>query len=132
VPVGGGRVVSLSTAWAHGMVAAEPRVSPDGSRIVFVEDQGRELVVMRADGSHQHVIARARGYYEEPARSPDGRAIAFQSHAGRDKKTTAIVTIRPDGAGERRLTSRSGSAGFPAWSPSPALRSPTPPVTASG
>jgi hypothetical protein len=30
---------------------------------------------------------------------------------------TAIFTIRPDGTGERQLTQRSASAGFPAWSP---------------
>jgi Tol biopolymer transport system component len=167
VPAGGGAVVSLTTASKAGMVAADPRWSPDGSRVafvmsprghltryagdgdiyvmkadgtdihkltdgldasypawspagsrmVFVKGQGQELVVMSADGSGQHVIARSRGYYESPAWSPDGQAIAYQSNPGRDKNVTAIFTIRPNGTGERQLTPRSASAGFPAWSP---------------
>jgi Tol biopolymer transport system component len=168
VPAGGGAVVSLTTAWKDGMVASEPRWSPDGSRIafvmsprghltryagdgdvyvmdadgtgirrltdgldasspawspdgsriVFVEGQGQALAVMSADGSDQHVIARARGYYEGPAWSPDGQVIAYQSDLGRNMDVTAIFTIRPGGTGERQLTPRSASAGFPAWSPS--------------
>jgi Tol biopolymer transport system component len=168
VPAGGGAVVSLTTASKHGMVAAEPRWSPDGSRIafvmsprghltryagdgdiyvmnadgshllrltgglyasspawspdgsriVFVKNQGQQLVVISAEGPDQHVLARARGYYESPAWSPDGHAIAYQSSPGRDRNVTAIFTILPDGSGERQLTPRSTSAGFPAWSPS--------------
>jgi Tol biopolymer transport system component len=167
VPSGGGAVVSLTAAGKNGMVAAEPRWSPDGSRIAFVmsprghltrsagdgdiyvmnanatdirrltggfeasspawspdgsriafvKNQGQELVVMSAGDSAQHVIARARDYYEGPAWSPNGQAIAYQSHPGRGKDATAIFTIRPDGTRERQLTPRSASAGFPAWSP---------------
>jgi Tol biopolymer transport system component len=100
-----------------GLDASSPAWSPDGSRIAFVKNEGQQLVVMRADGSGQHVIARARGYYEGPAWSPDGRAIAYQSHPRRGKDATAIFTIRPDGTRERQLTPSSASAGFPAWSP---------------
>lgn len=165
VPARGGAVVSLTKASKHGMVAAEPRWSPDGSRIafvmsprghltryagdgdiyvmnpdgtdshrlthgldasvpawssdgsriVFIKGQGHALVVMRADGSDQHMIAGGRGYYESPAWSPDGREIAYQS--GRDWSIKAIFTIRADGTGERQLTPRSASIGGPAWSP---------------
>ncbi len=73
---------------------------------------------MRADGSDQHVIARARGYYQGPAWSPNAYVIAYQSSPGRDKNITAIFTIRPNGTDERQLTPGSASAGFPAWSPS--------------
>lgn len=167
VPAGGGTVVPLTTAGSDGMVAAEPRWSPDGSRIafvisprghltryagdgdiyvmnadgtgirrltdgldasypawspdgsriVFIKGQGQALAIMRADGAEQHVIARARGYYESPAWSPNGQAIAYQSDLDRNMNDTAIFTIRPDGAGERQLTPRSAGAGFPAWSP---------------
>lgn len=167
VPARGGPVVSLTTVGKDGMVAAEPRWSPDGSRIafvmsprghltryagdgdiyvmnadgtsirrltdglgasypawspdgsriVFIKGQGQALAIMRADGADQHVIARARGYYESPAWSPNGQAIAYQSDLGRNMDDTAIFTIRPDGTGERQLTPRSASAGFPAWSP---------------
>jgi TolB protein len=101
----------------HGLDASSPAWSPEGSRIAYVQDQGQELVVMRADGSGQHVIARARGYYESPAWSPDGRTIAYQSSPTGNIDLTAVFTIRPDGTHERQLTSVSASAGFPAWSP---------------
>jgi TolB protein len=167
VSASGGDVVSLTTAGKDGMAAAEPRWSPDGSRIAFVmspvghltryagdgdiyvmnadgtgirrltdelgdssptwspdgsqiafvKGQGQELVVMRADGSDQHVIARARGYYQSPTWSPDGREIAYQSSPNRNIDVTAIFTIRPNGTNERQLTSASAAAGFPAWSP---------------
>ena len=100
-----------------GLDASYPAWSPGGSRIVFIKGQGQALAIMRADGTHQHVIARARGYYESPAWSPNGQLIAYQSDLGRNMDDTAIFTIRPDGTGERQLTRRSASAGFPAWSP---------------
>jgi dipeptidyl aminopeptidase/acylaminoacyl peptidase len=82
-----------------------------------VKNQGQELVVMHADGSDQHVIASARGYYQGPAWSPDGRAIAYQSSPNRNIDVTAIYSIKPNGTDERQLTP-SASAGLPAWSPS--------------
>lgn len=101
----------------HGLDASSPAWSPDGSRIAFVKNQGQELVVMRADGSGQHVIAGARGYYEGPAWSPDGRTIAYQSSPYQNIDITAVFTIQPDGTHERQLTPASAVAGFPAWSP---------------
>jgi TolB protein len=167
VPARGGAVVSLTTVSTAGIVAAEPRWSPDGSRIAFVmsprgylisyagdgdiyvmnadrtgirrlttgldaaaptwspdgsriayaKDQGQELVVMRADGSDQHVIATARRFYGPPAWSPDGRTIAYQSSPNHNIDVAAIFTIRSDGTHERQLTPASASVGSPAWSP---------------
>ena len=101
----------------HGLDASDPVWSPDGSRIAFIKGQGQALAVMQADGSGQHVIARARGYYENPAWSPDGQTIAYQSSPNGNIDVTAIYTIRPDGSLEHQLTPAAASAGFPAWSP---------------
>src|SRR4029453_1813671 len=49
--------------------------------------------------------------------SPDGSVITFQSSPDRTSEQTAIFTIRPDGTGERQLTSGTTSEGFPSWSP---------------
>lgn len=100
-----------------GLDASSPAWSPDGSRIVFIKGQGQALDVMRADGSDQHVIARARGYYEVPAWSPGGHTIAYQSSPNHNIDVTAIFTIRSDGTHERQLMPASAGAGFPAWSP---------------
>jgi len=101
----------------EGLNASTPAWSPDGSQIAFVRNQGRALVIMDADGSNQHVIARDRGYYQWPAWSPNGRLIAYQSSPDKNTEVTAIFIIQPDGTDDRRLTSGSASAGFPAWSP---------------
>jgi TolB protein len=120
---GDGDIYAMNANGTHirrlttGLDASSPAWSPDGSQIAFVRNQGQELVVMRADGSAQHIIARARGYYESPAWSPDGQTIAYQSSPSHNIDVTAIFTIHPDGTHEHRLTPASVSATFPAWSP---------------
>jgi Tol biopolymer transport system component len=100
----------------HGLAASAPAWSPDGSEIAFIYGQGQALAVIGADGSHQHIIAHSRGYYESPAWSPDGHAIAYES--GPNWATHAIYTIRLNGTGERRLTPALGpTAAGVAWSP---------------
>jgi Tol biopolymer transport system component len=104
----------------------DPAWSPDGSQIVFVRalvtggsrpHDNYELFVMRANGTGVRRLTRHRLEDLAPAWSPDGSRIAFVRRVDR-RGLTALYTIRPDGTGQRRLTTRPG--GFhsdPAWSP---------------
>jgi Tol biopolymer transport system component len=92
--------------------SSQPAWSPDGMRIVFVRDQGQQLVVMRADGSHQHVIVEAAHYYQAPSWSPDGHWIAYQSNHPANTEYLSVFAVHPNGTGVREIN----DGGKPAWS----------------
>jgi Tol biopolymer transport system component len=96
--------------------------SPDRSRFALTES-GDEfsppggLWIVKADGADAHRI-RSEGY--GPAWSPKGDLIAFSKYVG---TRSGLFLIRPDGTGERRLTTCSARCandvgdGSPSWSP---------------
>jgi Tol biopolymer transport system component len=99
--------------------------SPDGRRIAFVISlgprhppvvQNSEIYVMNADGSGARRLTHEAGYDGEPAWSPDGRKIAFQSTKtiGGNKE---IYVMNADGSGKRNLTRNPAMDGRPSWSP---------------
>ncbi len=77
---------------------------PDGQRIAFESDRGgsQQIYVMSANGGGAQRISFGDGRYSTPVWSPKGDLIAFtkqkdgQFHIG---------TMRPDGSGERVLSS---------------------------
>ncbi|HVB32488.1 MAG TPA: amidohydrolase family protein [Gemmatimonadaceae bacterium] len=75
VPVAGG----TATAITHGLAYdAQPRFSPDGSRIVFVSDRsgGDNLWTMRPDGTDTVAVTHGNdNQYVSPRYTPDGRYI---------------------------------------------------------
>ena len=107
VDVDGSRVVDLSEVGQGAQVAW----SPDGRSILFAShrdhtDNGRDIYVMRPDGSG--VTRLTRAIAETPAWSPDGRYIVFSAGG--------LFLMRADGSGIRQLPIEGvGEASFPDW-----------------
>jgi TolB protein len=108
--------------------------SPDGRQIAFVGNKLRnrppgggprkdnsDIYVMNADGSGTRRLTHNVGYDGEPAWSPDGRKIAFQSKRGFRKGVSQgvgeIYVMNADGSGKRNLTRNPAQDGRPSWSP---------------
>ncbi len=92
-----------------------PSFSPDGRFIVFESDREgvQQLFVMPASGGPARRISNGPGRYSTPVWSPRGDVIAFtRMHRGR----FSIGVMRPDGTGERILTSGYHNEG-PTWAP---------------
>jgi Tol biopolymer transport system component len=95
---------------------ANPAWSPNRRRIVFsrVNDGPARLVVMRANGTHAHVIPHVK-FAVDPSWAPNGRRIAYS--VGNSHGKYAIFTARLDGTHRRRLTAFRQNVD-PDWSPS--------------
>lgn len=74
-----------------------PSWSPDGSRIVF--EQNENLAVIDLQSNEIHTIGKG----QSPVWSPDGEWIAYM-----DQTREKCFLVRPDGTGEKALMSLSG------------------------
>ncbi|MBI4031406.1 MAG: Tol-Pal system protein TolB [Proteobacteria bacterium] len=96
-------------------IDTSPSFSPDGQRVVFESDRGgtQQLYTMNADGTDVKRITFGEGRYANPVWSPRGDLIAFtRLYSGK----FYIGVIRPDGSGERLITTAWHVEG-PTWSP---------------
>jgi TolB protein len=101
-----------------------PAWSPDGSHIAYASgsalgpDSGRSstgsIWTVAADGGNPHRLTDAPGVSDEPAWSPDGRKIAFESNRGGDYD---VYVMNADGSHIRDLTNHAALDAAPAWSP---------------
>jgi TolB protein len=85
-------------------IDTSPSYAPDGSRLCFESDRGGkpQIYVMPATGGPAQRISFGDGTYSTPVWSPRGDYIAFTKQGGGQ---FSIGIIKPDGSGERILTS---------------------------
>ena len=85
-------------------IDTSPCYSPDGNQICFESDRGGkpQIYVMAATGGQAQRISFGDGTYSTPVWSPRGDYIAFTKQGGGQ---FAIGIMKPDGSGERILTS---------------------------
>ena len=92
----------------------EPHWFPDGDHIVF--SHGRAVYLINSTGSRLEMIeggGRDLDLAYGPSVSPDGSRIAYAVY----KKNWEIVTAKPDGSDQRRLTDNDTHDIGPVWSP---------------
>src|SRR6201996_4427420 len=85
-------------------IDTSPSYAPDGSRLCFESDRGGkpQIYVMPATGGPAQRISFGDGTYSTPVWSPRGDYIAFTKQGSGQ---FAIGIMKPDGSGERILTS---------------------------
>jgi TolB protein len=97
------------------VIDTSPCFSPDASQIVFNSDRGgrTQIYVMSAAGGNAERISFGEGSYRTPVWSPRGDLIAFTKRVGGQ---FYIGVMKPDGSGERLLTS-GWLVEEPSWAP---------------
>ncbi|MEA2674073.1 MAG: TolB protein [Chloroflexota bacterium] len=122
--------VKCPDACANGGQDGEARWSPDGKRLVYLQEmytspEQFSIFTMAADGTDRQRLTPVGMNVADPHWSPDGKSVVFQSppdpseHAAQD-----IYSIHADGTGLTQLTAKlpalpSGLEGafHPSWSP---------------
>lgn len=103
----------------------EPRISPDGSRVVYVvktvdlakDKQPVNLWLVKWDGSENHALTFGETRQTHPRWSPDGKWIAFLS-SRTDENESDQLWVLPLGGGEaEKLTETKGGIDDFAWAP---------------
>jgi TolB protein len=97
-------------------ISISPRVSPDGSRVVFSSfiRHGLELVMYSLDLGRMVSFPSYSGTNISPAWSSDGAQLAFSSSMTGDSE---IYTADSSGTHLKRLTVSKGPDVSPAWNP---------------
>lgn len=103
--------------------ASDPRVSPDGSRVVYVRNtfdemedaRTSDLWIVNADGSRHRPLTSSTGSEGSPRWSPDGEKLLYLAE---DSDGDTQIWVRWMDTGETaRITDLHRSPGDPSWSP---------------
>src|SRR5256885_3139339 len=103
-------------------IAADPQISPDGKKIVYVrrfadpmtDKRYSNLWIINADGTDQRPLSTGNHSYASPRWSPDGSRIAFLADA--DGKQQIYVRWMDTGQ-TARVTNLEQAPDAIAWSP---------------
>ena len=99
-----------------------PSLSPDGSRIVFVnwtpDRESSQIFIADANGSNWIPLTAGKYYNWSPRWSPDGRTIVFETTRDGERQ---IYTMDPDGKNQVNLTNSKDLCHSPSWSPNGAF-----------
>jgi len=101
--------------------SCRPRISPDSTRVAFVNDEDDglgDIYLMNGDGSNLvNLTAQRSNYYDYyPCFSPDGREIVFSSSPKGKKKTAyQLYVIDLQSRKIHLIFSSKGSNSYPCW-----------------
>src|SRR5689334_19621687 len=93
---------------------------PGSAHVAFVSQRqgGQQIYVVAIDGKGLVQVSHLTGFAYSPRWSADGKLIAFHGDPYGDRQGTDILTVAPDGTGEKNLTHTHDSADSgPSWSP---------------
>lgn len=99
---------------------ADPAISPDGRRVVYVADMRGSMHLVMADlesGVSRNLTPGSDATHENPRWSPDGRWVAFASTRDDPARSRSdVFVMRADGTLVRNLTRDPGEDFNPHWS----------------
>lgn len=107
VPIGGGAALRITSGLAFD---AQPRFSPDGSRLVFTSDRDGwvNAWVSAPDGSQPRQLTHYRWSggtrIESPEWTPDGKSIIFTERLGPPDAGQRLVELPSDGGTPKWIT----------------------------